>query len=248
MNGWPYKRNAICLITMLVIMIVVSATAQAAGRPAYLSSSTRAVTTGPLDNPLSYTVTDLGPAFFPAAINNNGQVADEHARIWDSGQTIDLGYGTARDINDVGQVVGVIWRPDAADHDAFVWQDADGNGQSDPGEMQFLGGVTTHPLGINNSGQIVGFSKYTTYGFQAFLWQDGNMTNLGTFGTDTESSASAINDGGQVTGWSYMDNGEVRAFRWQNGQMSNLGALGDGTMGHDINEQGQILGLNNIGA
>jgi len=62
-------------------------------------------------------------------------------------------------------------------------------------------------LGINNTGQVVGFS-YTTGNNpfngagigHAFIYSGGVMTDLGTLGGTPTSSAYAINDAGQVVG------------------------------------------------
>ena len=44
---------------------------------------------------------------------------------------------------------------------------------------------------INNHGQIIG-SNTMTWGLQAYLWEEGEKTELGNFGGD--SFAYAIND------------------------------------------------------
>ena len=99
--------------------------------------------------------------------------------------------------------------------------------------------------GINNAGQVVGWSSPDATNFSsnsiapdehAFLWQNGAMTDLGTLGgTPDNSAAFAINNAGQVVGWSDITplTGTDRysfehAFLWQNGTMTDLG-LGRGS-------------------
>jgi probable HAF family extracellular repeat protein len=53
--------------------------------------------------------------------------------------------------------------------------------------------------GINASGQVVGSSQITSTESHAFLFANGVMQDLGTFG-GTSSGAIAINNHGQIAG------------------------------------------------
>ena len=70
--------------------------------------------------------------------------------------------------------------------------------------------------GINNSGQVVGFS-YNVSGPSAFLWQNGVMTDLSTVAGVTGTGwsltvATAINDAGQIVGYGRNPQGVESAF------------------------------------
>ena len=109
-------------------------------------------------------------------------------------------------INDSGQIVGM---GGAAKHGrrAFLWSE---------GVMKDLGsfdGTISRATGINNAGQIVGFSS-TARGTRAFIWQNGVKTNLGVLSGDVDSEAYAINNKGQVVGISASYNSS-RPWRWK---------------------------------
>lgn len=93
---------------------------------------------------------------------------------------------------------------------------------------------------INNHAQVVGIAYFPGpgYGYHAFLWDTGTMTDLGPVDA-TASDASAINDAGQVVGVA-----NTSAYLWEAGLAHNLGLL-DGTdlaVARDINTHGQIVG------
>ena len=82
-------------------------------------------------------------------------------------------------------------------------------------------GAGVVPNAINNVGQVVGQDASQ----QAFLWQNGVTTPLGTLG-GSQSSASDINDSGEVVGWSYLPDGRQHGFVVApGGSMSDPNAL-----------------------
>jgi len=92
-------------------------------------------------------------------------------------------------------------------------------------DLGTLGGNESNALGINNSGQIVGYSRTNSNLDHAFLWDRGSMVDLGTLGGDT-SRAADINDFGQIAGTSFRQIGPIHtphAFLWENGAMTDLG-------------------------
>lgn len=106
-------------------------------------------------------------------------------------------------------------------------------------------GSQSGAYGVNNSGQVVGYS-YTTGGQQhAFLYSNGAMTDIGTTAGGYGSYAVRINDSGQVVGVAATADGYHRAFFYNNGVMSDLGAYGvnyPNSVASAINSDGQIVG------
>jgi probable HAF family extracellular repeat protein len=117
-----------------------------------------------------------------------------------------------------------------------------------------LGTGTTHPFGINDSEQIVGWSL--TGGSQrihAFLWENGQMRDLGT-SPGGYASAFGINELGQIVGSGNIipgddPRGPHHAFLWEDNQMIDLNRLLLPNSSwllenaRDINYRGQIVGF-----
>ena len=130
-----------------------------------------------------------------------------------------------------------------------------------------LGGYESAAFDVNSRGQVVGFSGNTISDpnsilglgteTRAFLWQDGEMQDLGTLG-GPDAFATGMNKEGQVMGFSYLNSLSstnclpltTGAFLWDKGKMVNLGTLGGtcttpGDQG-GINDRGQIVGASNL--
>jgi probable HAF family extracellular repeat protein len=118
-------------------------------------------------------------------------------------------WGTA--INNLGQVVG----HSSPLQRAFLWD----SGKLT--ELDTLGGDSNAASGINDSGQVVGWSTLAPgdpYTRHPFLWDSTQGTqDLGTLG-GIFSGASAINNAGQVVGGA----GNGHAFLWQDGTLTDL--------------------------
>ena len=206
-------------------------------------------------------ITDLGTLggteSFAFAINDKGQVVGEsrvagdqetHIFLSDHGNLVDvsvlynIGSGdyvaTANDINNGGhnnraQIVGNMSNGDAALLSKGVTTD-----------LGAFGGVFSSALGINNSGQIVGYYS-SPYGFNhAFLYSNGTMTRLGPFGVEAVSVATAINDSGMIVGEaSDSYNTPSHAFLYSNGVMADISPFGNSeSYAQGINNRGQVVG------
>jgi len=116
---------------------------------------------------------------------------------------------------------------------------------TDLGTLPVAYGGSSVATGINNQGQVVGYSDSIAGNPHAFLWEEGNMTDLGTLGGGT-SKANGINDRGQVVGYSLIPAvQEVHAVLWDAGVMTDLGILPgyeDASEAQGINNAGQVVG------
>lgn len=105
------------------------------------------------------------------------------------------------------------------------------------------------PHAVNNRGQVVGSANYATSYNRAFLWQNGRMTDLGTFtfgdGTQYQAAiAYGLNDLGQVVGSAQDVAGHLydEGFVWQNGSLNVLkGILPSFSVGYGINRYSQAV-------
>ena len=98
---------------------------------------------------------------------------------------------------------------------------------------------------MNSSGQVVGRYLSENWTDNAYLWENGQRTDLGYFG-GISSIASDINEAGQIVGKFNITKDKFNPFLWQNGEMIDLGTLGfnGGAMG--INNQGQVVGYSGL--
>jgi probable HAF family extracellular repeat protein len=87
-------------------------------------------------------------------------------------------------------------------------------------------------LAINASGQVIFTANDTSGLSHAFLYANGQQTDLGTLPGDTEAQVGGINDQGQIVGISIHDglnNGWIgrtlNAFLYENDKMYNLNSL-----------------------
>ena len=153
----------------------------------------------------------------------------------------------------------------AADAQAFLWHELAG-----PRLLGTLGGQHSFAFAINEGGHVVGesetltvtvcrtneFGTFCEYERHPFLWQDGQMFDLGTLG-GPNAFARAVNSAGIVVGGSetsekircFIEVGTEwciyrnHAFVWSDGQMIDLGEPGLDSFATGINEQGDIVGF-----
>jgi probable HAF family extracellular repeat protein len=145
----------------------------------------------------------------------------------------------ARDINDAGDIAGSANAGGVDIGHAVVWSG---------GAIQDLGtlgtGAYSEAWGLNNAGQVVGYSHTDGGGFpyHAFLYTpSAGMVDL-TPNSDM-GYATDINDAGQATGYKTALGG-YHAFRWQEGAFVDLGVLPGfaHSFGWAINASGQVSG------
>jgi probable HAF family extracellular repeat protein len=151
----------------------------------------------------------------------------------------DLGGGTARAINNLGQIVG-----DAGEYGSSVATVYNGSTMIAL-EGAFVSGENSSATGINASGQIVGWHGLSV-GNRAFLYSGSSFTDLGTLG-GMSSVAYAINDSTQIVGRSYKADGSTHAFLYSSGTMTDIGALGGIQNGYPGGTLSQANGINNSG-
>lgn len=243
---------------------------------------------GPVGGPPAqpYVMTDNG-LLSGAATAQDGTL---HAVLWYKGFKSDLGSpglgglnSLALGVNNRAQIVGSAEAasPDGTGEDfcglkangfpsngaacvPFLWQ----YGSITP--LPTLGGVNGQASWINNRGEIVGTAENfkldptchspQKFQFKPVIWENGQIEELPTFGSDVNGYAFSINDSGQAVGASgdcteLQGNGTYLAARhallWQTGTVTNLGTLGGtgngmGIIALGINNQGQAVGASDL--
>jgi probable HAF family extracellular repeat protein len=110
-------------------------------------------------------------------------------------------------------------------------------------DLGALPGVNFSAVGsINSRGWATGQSQTSTIDpvagipeFRGVLWKEGQILDLGTLGSGTESLGIWVNDAGQVIGFSTINTEPdpvgffgfpTHTFIWQNGQKLDIGTLG----------------------
>jgi len=174
----------------------------------------------------------------PDAINDQGQAVGTsgscftlegsvgvfHNALWQNGTVIDLGNlgstlgNEPDDINNRGQVVGfssVLCTSVGLCLHAWLWTEA--TGIQDLGTLPSPLNVFSGAHGINDKGQVVGFSCDAFFDCSAFLWENGVMTDLNTLvpgggSAFTLAEAFFINSDGSIETFGVTSADEPHAF------------------------------------
>ncbi len=155
------------------------------------------------------------------------------------------GLSEGKGLNDAGDVVGLAYTryhnnplpvANPVGHPVVF----SGGIANDLGTLFATNGIS-YPEGvaydINNDGVIVGVARVDAAHTRPFVYANGVMTDLGSFGGIT-GSAFAINDAGTIVGRSFLNSQTGHAFVYDNGTMVDIG----GSAAFDINQQGQVVG------
>jgi len=212
------------------------------------------------DSP-QYAITNIGvmPGGFQSgalAINANGGVAglaDFHAAIYRDGVLQDIGtlggteldHSMANGITDAGVIAGESSNGRGVLH-AFVFK-AGTMTDLTPADAWF-----SRARAINAREQIVG-ERWPSDGSErphAFLYDAGEIVDLGTLGPGQRSQANALNMRDQVVGFSFAPPDDAaatgppyHAVLWENRSIVDLGTFGGAAASAwAINDAGQIAG------
>ena len=118
-------------------------------------------------------------------------------------------------------------------------------------DLGTLGGASSAASGINNSGEVVGYSETAAGKTHAFLYIGGTMRDLGTLG-DSETYAHRITDSGIVLGHLRNAIGRYRPFITSIGSpLFDLSSLdhsleGPVSAASGINNSGQVVSYRHI--
>jgi probable HAF family extracellular repeat protein len=172
--------------------------------------------------------------------------------------TLGGSISSARDINNVGQIVGTsVGGEMLAQNRAFLWTPLNNDPMANEGVMISLGVIDPDTFqarsqaeAINDSAVVVGSSK-VGINFHAFRWVDGQgMIDLGTLG-GTTSHAYDINNDGLIVGVATNAAGRSRAFKWfdtnGNGQSDDGEMIDIGTIEGNESHASTAFGVNNFG-
>jgi len=104
-----------------------------------------------------------------------------------------------------------------------------------------LGGGQSRAYGINDSGQVTGYSDIASGNSveHAFIFKDGVFTDIGAALVSAETLAFTINASGQVAGFASSNTSTRGAFLYDNGFFLFFQQRGGA---EDVNDRGEVVG------
>jgi probable HAF family extracellular repeat protein len=108
-----------------------------------------------------------------------------------------------------------------------------------------LGGTSAGASGLNDRGEVVGYSETADGASHPFYWRDGVMTDLSSTGL---TASVFINNRGDIAGATLADDGIYEnAALWRDGRLIDLGSLGgDGSNVRGMNQRGDVIGVSGV--
>lgn len=195
-----------------------------------------------------------GTESYGIGINASGKIAGRYlvpnstnfrAVRWSpSAQALDSTSQAGYAINTSGQIAGADDILANGTSHAMRWTN------TSPQDLGTLGGSYSSGLGINDSGQVAGWSSLpfpNTSQVHAVRWTGTSAGDLGTLG-GSSSYGYGINASGQVAGRSNVINDSAEhAVRWTGTTPTDLGTLGGvHSYGYAINAAGDVVGMSMI--
>lgn len=125
--------------------------------------------------------------------------------------------------------------------------------QEDLIDLGTLGGDDSSAQGINDLGEVCGWSMRADGSYEAFIYKNSTLSGLGVPEDATDSFALGINEKSEIVGFVKLDSGNERAVLFARDRITDLNTLiplaGPGERGFTelnravaINESGQIVG------
>lgn len=175
------------------------------------------------------------------SLNDRGDVVgtlDGQACWWPLGGERQMlaGLRQAASINNLGQIAGSACF-DGVNERAALFSDGKLI------DLGTLGGATSAATGVNDAGQVTGYSQLASGEVHAFIWQPVlGLLDLGTLG-GAESRAAAINARGQVLGRSDDDGSDLLAFVRTGSEMVALPTVGEMDLAAlSLNRHAEVVG------